>query len=190
MNGHIEHELLLQTLQTESNNTIPIFIDPAINWDLFYKYVLRHRVWHQVHNALRPLSIQNATLLAIEKKCQADKQRILITAGETIQIARAFTQKSITHCFVKGTLLNEYIYGDLISRPCRDIDVWVDLATYSLAIEVLLARGYQKKSPTYALTGFKKKYYMHVCKSHAYISSVLFKFLSTFFYSISSFSSP
>lgn len=160
MRRNIEQALLLHTLQSDSTDATALHLDPTINWDLFYKYVIRHRVWHQVHKALLPLNIQNATLLALTKKCQHDKHRILMMAGETVRIARAFTKKGILHCFVKGTLLNMHLYGELISRPCNDIDVWVDVATYSLAIDSLISQGYQKKSPDYALTGFKKEYYM------------------------------
>ena len=160
MQGNIEQALLLRTLQPKSTHDTTIYIDPAINWDVFYKYILRHRVWHQVHKALLPLNIQNKTMQALTKKCQQDKHRILIMAGETVRIARAFTAKSIKHCFVKGTLLNMHLYGGLVTRPCNDIDVWVDNTTYSNAIDVLISLGYQKKHPTYPLEGFKKEYYL------------------------------
>ena len=53
-----------------------------------------------------------------------------------------------------------HVYGGLNTRPCRDIDIWVDVNTYSSAVAVLLSLGYQKKSPRYELTGFKERWYM------------------------------
>jgi hypothetical protein len=122
--------------------------------------VLRHRVWHQVHNALHHHTSTIPIAATLAQHCHKDKRRILITASETIRIADEFTKKVIKHCFIKGTLLNVHIYGGLNTRPCRDIDIWVDVNTYSSAIATLLSLGYQKKLPGYKLTGFKKRWYM------------------------------
>lgn len=131
MNINIELTLILNVLQHQSNATELVF-DPAINWTLFYKLVRRHRVWHQVHNAFKNNQFDCPITTVLAKFCEADKQRILITAGETIRIARAFTTKAIEHCFVKGTLLNVHLYGGLYTRPCSDIDAWVNASTSNL----------------------------------------------------------
>ena len=48
---HHEFRLILNALQSRfcSNELI---LNPAIDWPLFYKLVIRHRVWHQVHSAI------------------------------------------------------------------------------------------------------------------------------------------
>ena len=152
-----ELALLLNLLQSQASLKHALCIDPAIDWSLFFTLVRRHRVWHPVCKALPP-EIPIAHALA--QHCQRDQRRILITAGETVRIARAFEQQAVTHCFVKGTLLNVHIYDGLYTRPCKDIDVWVDATTYAKAIAVLNALGYQQTLPTYALTGFKEAYYL------------------------------
>lgn len=158
-----ELALILNTLQAHAPHGRSLFIDPTINWSLFYRLVRRHRVWHPVRKALIPVNHSESTIpiaQALSNHCQRDQRRILITAGETIRIARAFEKKAIAHCFVKGTLLNVHLYGGLNTRPCKDIDVWVDANTYAEAMATLIELGYQKTYPTYDLTGFKEAYYL------------------------------
>jgi len=159
VNRNIELTLILNMLQHQSSVTKLVF-DPAINWKLFYKLVRRHRVWHQVHNALRNNPSDCPITQELARFCETDKRRILITAGETVRVARLFTSQAIEHCFVKGTLLNVHLYGGLNTRPCIDIDVWVNANTYSAAVTALLSSGYIKKLPTYELKGFKERWYM------------------------------
>ena len=47
-NNQPELLLLLSILQADTNIVSP----PNIDWQLFYKLVIRHRIWHQVHKAL------------------------------------------------------------------------------------------------------------------------------------------
>ena len=159
MNIGLELRLLLDTLQPPSSANA-LAIEPAIDWVLFYKLVLRHRVWHQVNNALRNYHSIIPIAAALTKHCERDQRRILISAGETVRIAREFTKQAIEHCFVKGTLLNVHVYGGLNSRPCHDIDVLVNANTYYSAIAALLSLGYEKKLPRYELTGFTESWYM------------------------------
>ena len=138
-------------------------MNPDIDWPLFFSLVCRHRVWHPVYKALNPLRDKqsiHSILTRLANHCQHDQQRILITAGETIRIARTFQQAAIAHCFVKGTLLNVHLYGGLNTRPCKDIDVWVDPNNYTAAMAALIVLGYQQTVPNYALTGFKERYYL------------------------------
>lgn len=159
MNGTIEHELILNTLQYQSSAS-ELIIDPNINWPLFYTLIIRHRVWHQVHNAFKNSNTDYPISKKLANRCQQDTHRILATAAETVRISRDFTQKNIEHCFIKGTLLNVHVYGHLNTRPCRDIDVWVSPSTYSSAVAALLAAGYQQQLPRYELQGYKERWHM------------------------------
>lgn len=155
--------LILQSLQTDLSASQHLTIDPSINWPLFYRMMIRHRVWHQIRNSLFSVK-QNASISIVEKidqYCKRDKLRILKTAAETARIARSLNQDGIQYCFVKGTILNILIYGALVTRPCRDIDLWVDPSGYQAAITNLIALGYQQKTPCYELKGFKERYYMN-----------------------------
>lgn len=155
----IELLLLISALQQHPS----IKIDPTIDWNLFYTLVIRHRVWHQVLKALTHTHINTHPIPIfpiITKHCKTDKFRLLITANETVRIAEEFTKNAVEHCFIKGMLLNVYLYGSLDARPCRDIDVWIKLSDYPRALEALRSLGYKQKLPGYALSGFKQTYYM------------------------------
>jgi hypothetical protein len=163
MERNQEFMLIIASLQFTHDNNKRVRINQTIDWNLFYKLTIRHRVWHQVYKALTAQgSCDDIPIYKkLEKQCEVDKKRILTTASETLRVARAFTQSNIQHCFIKGTVLNEYLYGSLLTRPCKDIDIWVDTTTLASATEALLALGYQKQLPTYVLSGFKERYYMN-----------------------------
>jgi len=164
LNAYAETRLILDALIfSELTAVNPIKNRHAFDWFLFYKLVIRHRVWHQVKHQFAACSVDSTTqnrVDALAKHCQQDKRRILVTAGETVRIARVLKRESIAHCFIKGLLLNVYLYDGLYTRPCRDIDIWVDLIAYTQAMDILLSLGYEKKLPEYDLIGFKKSYYM------------------------------
>jgi hypothetical protein len=162
LDKNVELNIILATLQGNPLEIEKLIANPSINWKILYKLIHLHRVWHQVYAAFTPL--ENQHLIPIYKKlalhCQRDKSRILTTAAETLRVAREFTKHNLQHCFIKGVTLNESLYGGLITRPCKDIDVWVDAPSYRQAMDVLISLGYQKKLPTYELSGFKEQYYM------------------------------
>ncbi len=159
MNKNIELTLILNVLR-DGCLAQEALLDPSINWPLFYKLTCRHRVWHQVNQAVKPHAPVVPIAATLAHRCEKDTPRILITASETTRIARELTQQAIEHCFVKGTLLNVQVYGGLNTRPCKDIDIWVNPTTYTHAVTALESLGYEKQWPKYALTGFKAAWYM------------------------------
>lgn len=155
-----EHRLIFCALQPNSFD-IRFFITSDMDWNLVFSLAVRHRVWHQVYAALIPVQEELPVSLfqKLANLCKKDTLRILTTAAETQRIAEQFTEHAIQHCFVKGIVLNVHIYPSLNTRPCKDIDIWVDTNTYEQAIELLLTMGYQK-TLSYELKGFQKQYYM------------------------------
>lgn len=156
MTESCELNFMLHLLRQTDPASLPINLN--IDWVKFYNLTLRHRLWHHTHRILEGSEV---VMPAIAKYCDQDTKRILVTAGETIRIAKLFTAAQIKHCFVKGTLLNVHLYKALNTRPCRDIDVWVDLNAYDTAVHALLSQGYEQKEPAYELQGFKKTYYFN-----------------------------
>ena len=150
-----ELQLLLRCLTQELGSEA---IAETIRWPLFYQLVLRHRVWHRIQesNLTLPESVQ--TKLA--KLCQGDKHQLLRIAAETARIGRLFNKNKLLYCFVKGVVLNLLVYDRLQSRPCRDVDLWVNPSHFEAAMNLLLQEGYERKSTNYDLVGFKKRYFM------------------------------
>ena len=144
------------------------------DWNVFYKLVIQHRVWYQVAATLsiytKP-SGQNlvpATVVAgllvqvqnLDARCNQDKLRMLAVVAETVRISKLFQKQNILHAFLKGVTLNVQLYPELISRTCKDIDLWVSADCYQQALDILIHLGYQQTIPQYTLSGFKKKYYL------------------------------
>ncbi len=133
----------------------------VVNWSLFFRLVIEHRVWHQVTQYMMRESIFCPVIVPLTEYCQKDKFLILATLAETTRIARLFNEKKIQYCVVKGVVLNQLIYPALDTRSCRDIDVWVEHQHFDQAIAELTALGYEKKTPNFEWRGFKKRYYLH-----------------------------
>lgn len=162
MNEHVELNFVLKLLNLSQTQSYVATDDSSIDSILFYKLVIRHRVWFLIHRTLeitQPTPSTQEAINEITVICNRDKQHLMRTAAETIRISRLFEEHAIKHCFIKGILLNTYLYGALYTRSCSDIDVWVDISTYDAAIDTLRALGYQQKTPGYVLNGFKKTYY-------------------------------
>ena len=162
MKQGIELKIILSSLSPPYSTFKELITDPTVNWKSLYTMIIRHRVCYQVYEALNALKLKASIPIydQLANYCQNNQRSILAKASETLRIARGFTEQKIQHCFVKGTILNEYLYGALNTRPCKDIDAWVDNDDYQRAEDLLLSLGYEKKSPCYTLTGFKKRYYM------------------------------
>lgn len=161
ISASLELSLIFDILQNNLANLKSQILHKKINWDLFYKLTIRHRIWYQVYKALTEVKDMSVPIYErLAKRCQQDKLHLLATMAETKRIAQAFSEQAIPYCFMKGILLNLSIYQAINSRPCKDIDVWVHPNAYGLAMEVLISLGYKKILPTYELTGFQKQYYM------------------------------
>ncbi|MFA6303876.1 MAG: nucleotidyltransferase family protein [Legionella sp.] len=156
-----EFKYLIQTLQTNPAK-ISYAINHTIDWDLLFQLIVRHRVWHQVYAALTSghEEVPQPFHDRLGQLCRQDTARTLMTAAEIKRIATALMNESIYHCFIKGIMLNVQIYPSLASRPCKDIDLWVDLKDLTQAQFVFESLGYVQKKPSYKLEGFQKQYYL------------------------------
>lgn len=161
MQPNDEFKYLIQILQT-SPAKIAYAIKPSIDWDLLLQLIVRHRVWHQVYAALTSVheDIPQPFYDRLGRLCRQDTARILKTAAEIKRIASILMKEHIFHCFIKGIMLNVQIYPSLASRPCKDIDLWVDLKDLTQAHSLLHSLGYRQKNPHYELEGFQKQYYL------------------------------
>lgn len=147
---------LIQWVHSEKKNTLNF----QLNWNLFYTLVVKHRIWHTIYNALMELNIESPVMQKLNERCETDKVHILKITAETLSLSNAFNKNSIQHCFIKGCVLNEMLYGSLLTRTCRDIDVWIDEEYFQRAVDEVMALGYQIKLPIYVLSGYKKQYYL------------------------------
>lgn len=156
-----EFKYLIQTLQTSPAKKGDSINSP-IEWDLLFQLIVRHRVWHQVYTALISGhdEVPQPFYERLGQLCRQDTARILMTATEIKRIASVLMEECIFHCFIKGIMLNVQIYPSLASRPCKDIDLWVELKDLNQAQFLLESLGYRQKNPSYELEGFQKQYYL------------------------------
>ena len=132
------------------------------NWQRINELAKRHRLQLQLYSYLSqyPEITLTSFYAQLAKQSHDTQLRILATAGETMRIAKEFNTNNISYAVVKGIILNLHLYSKLESRPCRDIDIWVDLDCLKPAQQHLLKLGYIQLFPDYELNGFKEKYYL------------------------------
>ncbi len=114
------------------------------DWDLFLKWVKRHRVAPVVYSYLKNKNaiFPDVVKKKIENLYKKIKQRSLILTSELISIGRLFDENKIPWYTVKGPALSQYLYGNIYSRDYRDIDIVVPENHAPKAISLLKAKGY------------------------------------------------
>ena len=140
-----------------------------IDYDFFYKLIIRHRLAQQIIAHIQELGLNLPTsfITQLIAFCNKDKLAMLTTVGETIRISKAF--KNIRHCFLKGPIISQEVYANLTARTCRDLDIWVTPEDFDAAVAILLELGYVQDYPSYELHGFKKEFYLKRRHDIAYI---------------------
>jgi hypothetical protein len=155
-----ELKLILALLNNDLAQIQSIINCEPLDWTYVYELIIRHRIWPQALTIFSQLNLSTPISTQLHHFCAQDCLKQLATSGEITRISRAFSHQNLVHAFVKGMVLNLHLYPSLTSRPCRDIDVWVDLANLDAAILVLQTLGYKQHLPQYQLTGFKRHHYL------------------------------
>ncbi len=156
--------LLCMLLKTPDVKFTPQMLT-NINWTFFYKLIIRHRLWHRLCNTLETQLNADITpdiqlfLSSLKQYCRHDTLRLMVLCTESLRLSAAFSTHHLQHAFIKGITLNDYLYGNLNTRPCKDIDLLVHPESYDEAAQLLLASGYKQQEPLYSLEGLKKKYH-------------------------------
>ncbi len=145
-------------------------ITERLDWDLFVKLAIHHRVYPLVYKTLNGLTsgmIDESILMQLRQKTRANVVQTMGLAGETVRIVKEFEANDITTIVLKGAPLAQYLYQDVGLRPSRDIDILVWPQDLERGGELLEQAGYQQIHPAYSMTPARwrliKKYGHHIC---------------------------
>jgi len=130
-----------------------------LDWKLFVKLVMHHRVYPLVYlklKGLEPSLIPANVMETLHHQYNNNTIRMLHLSREMNHICKAFTNSGIRTLLLKGPILAIQLYGDLAHRTSKDLDILVHAEDVEKAEEILAQLGYESNDE-HILDNWKKK---------------------------------
>lgn len=130
-----------------------------IDWNLFMKLVMHHRVYPVVYLALKGLDtllIPTHVIQSLQLSYHDNTIKMLHLSRETGRICKALAGTGIRSLLLKGPLLALHLYGDVAHRTSKDLDILVDAQDVEKVVYVLEQLGYEAEDEI-ILGNWKKK---------------------------------
>jgi hypothetical protein len=121
-----------------------------MDWPLVVRLAARHRVEGLMSAALDRAGVQPPAIEAgaLKDRARAVAQRSLAQAAESARLQGLLDGAGLANLLLKGAAVEALAYGGLGRKDAWDIDLLVDPADVSAAIEVLGGAGYQISAPS------------------------------------------
>lgn len=158
--------ILLSQDELEPEKLLQHFSD--INWNTFLELVIKHKLVSQIHKNIHILE-KMAPYEVLERIKQykiQQTQKALNYMSFAINIHQCFAKKSIPHCFFKGLLLSQEIYGDIGFRSFSDLDLLVDIRHIEEARRIIEELGFTCINPDSDFSAKQRK--INYSLSHHY----------------------
>ena len=142
-----------------------------IDWELFFRVVMRHRVVGLVHDGLtraRPNVPTNVALKVAEEATKLARQNLELTA-EAVRLQRLFAAADIPVAFIKGVSLARLAYGNLGIRHGKDLDLVVAPDAFPEAALMIEDAGYRRFDPPAEISDAQLRILMPMRKDLGYI---------------------
>lgn len=131
-------------------------ITPAFDWELFYQYAIKHRVFPMVYrnlSSLTPCPLPEEIARKLEQQYKKSVLTSLKQAGELARIFTFFNDGNLPVLAIKGPSLGLHLYGNVTSRASSgDLDILVDPLHLAEAEQLLEDAGYLKEYHGVTLT--------------------------------------
>ena len=130
-----------------------------LDWKLFMKLVIHHRVHPLVHLKLKGISssiIPAQVKEALHVEYHKNTMKMLHLSREMSHICEAFKDSGVRNLLLKGPILATQLYGDLAHRTSKDLDILVAEDEVEKAGEILVQLGYELMDE-HVLDNWKKK---------------------------------
>ncbi|OAB46215.1 nucleotidyltransferase domain-containing protein [Paenibacillus glacialis] len=138
-----------------------------LDWKLFVKLVVHHRVFPLVYLKLRglePSLIPSNVMESLHHQYNNNTIKMLHLSREMNHICKALRNSGIRTLLLKGPILAIQLYGDLAHRTSKDLDILVPAEDVEKAEEILVQLGYESKDE-HVLDNWKKKSH-HISFEH------------------------
>ncbi len=119
------------------------------DWARLVRLADRHRVQSLASFALQQNSIAAPPTIGSQLLGDATSiaERNLRSARELARLAQAFSDAAVDLLFVKGITLSALVYGDPFLKMSGDIDIVIDPAAITDAVQILAGLGYRATLP-------------------------------------------
>ncbi len=118
-----------------------------INWELFLKLVIHHRVYPVLAPKLKKVAstfIPERIYQVIDRLYRENTFRMLTLSAEMESLNQQLTEQQVRLLFLKGPFLGTELYGDLSLRTSGDLDVMISLHDLDKVDKFLVDQGYEK----------------------------------------------
>ncbi|MFZ0199823.1 MAG: nucleotidyltransferase family protein [Candidatus Sulfotelmatobacter sp.] len=107
-------------------NHIRTLLEQSLDWEDVLRLADRHGTTALLYQNLMPLDVAPpAVLTALRRSYEHNVHKSLFLMRELIRILDCFNSESIEAIPYKGVVLSESYYGDMASRQCGDMDLFV-----------------------------------------------------------------
>lgn len=137
-----------------------------IQWDLFLKYAMHHRVFPLLYSKIKMFDkeiIPDAVVQYLTEKYKSNTFRMLQLTAEMERISENFIKSGINVLFLKGPVIANLLYGDISLRTSKDLDFIISIKHLKEAEILLIKQGYEKKDSQFK---FNKLRHRHISFFH------------------------
>jgi hypothetical protein len=146
-------------------------LDPSILFDTLKRhhlYPLFHKVWHSLNLSLTPP--WNSFSADLKTLVNTNRVQMITKTTVLLKIAKTFGDKHIPMIALKGPALAQQLYGDVALKASLDLDVFIDVADYKLAVKTLVGIGFEnaevpgnlnQRQETYLINNFHHIGFVH-----------------------------
>ncbi|MED4691860.1 nucleotidyltransferase family protein [Peribacillus frigoritolerans] len=166
-----ELRLILEIMKSEKDDSKVLLKNELIkdiNWDLFLKLTIHHRVYPFIYSKLNNIDGKSIPSYIVNKLHQEYKKntfQMLHLSAEMELISKLFTENHIRVLFLKGPVIASYAYGDISLRTSKDLDILIPINKLEKVEELLLNFGYKRDDEATILNELKWRGY-HVSYFH------------------------
>jgi len=145
-----ELTLILEIIKLEGHehlNLIDFTKYRDIDWDLFLKLAIHHRVYPLIYPIISKLNSQQLPEYIVRKLLNLYKRntyQMLYLCSEMELINNICLENQIRVLFLKGPILANELYGDLSHRTSVDLDILVSLSDLEKMEKLVIRSGYVK----------------------------------------------
>ncbi len=139
-----------------------------IDWDLLINLSAYHCVTPIVARVLNdhfPDVVPAQASQKMARICKDVARRSFALTGELIKIQRLFEDNDVPFLTMKGATLAESLYGDIVLRDFRDIDLLIEKAHAAAVYRIMINEGL---TPRGAIAERELDDYMHFCGQLAF----------------------
>lgn len=123
-------------------------ISKELDWQLFLKYAIHHRVYPTVYQQLKyfkdQLNVPAFVMQTLERLYKENTFKMLQLSAEMNEIGKLFADEEIDTIFLKGPAVAKELFGDISLRTSKDLDILIPIEQLEKAQFSLKELGYEQ----------------------------------------------